>query len=144
MIVGRSTRPNCASSGSACRLGRNSACSSWAVAKQSVPAQMILRRISIRSVLLLRRRLGMQPVAFGVFPPDVRGSLGVEDSVYFTMEVQGMGGRNSLDVCQLVHESMLREADCLRESERLDFSLPTPSGATWEGAYADDHVVVQL
>ncbi len=55
-----------------------------------------------------------------------------------------MGGRNSMDVCQLVHESMLREADCLRESERLDFSLPPPSGATWEGAYADDHVVVQL
>ncbi len=80
----------------------------------------------------------------GAFPPDVRGSLGVEDSVYFTMEVQGMGGRNSMDVCQLVHESMLREADCLRESERLDFSLPPPSGATWEGAYADDHVVVQL
>ncbi len=79
----------------------------------------------------------------GDFPPDIRGDLPDDEPVYFALGVLGMGGRNSMDVCQLVHEAMLWEADCLRESERLKWKLPPPGGPTWEGAYADDHVVCQ-
>lgn len=61
----------------------------------------------------------------------------------FPLGVRGTGGRNSMDVCQLVHESMLRQDGCLLGEERLDYSLPPPGGRTWEGAYADDHIVVQ-
>ena len=48
-----------------------------------------------------------------------------------------------MDLCQAVHEGMLLKADCLRPSETLRYRLPTPKGDTFEGAYADYHVVVQ-
>ena len=54
-----------------------------------------------------------------------------------------MGGRNSMDLCQAVPEGMLTMGGCLRDSETLRYSRPPPSGSTWEGAYADDHVVIQ-
>ncbi len=54
-----------------------------------------------------------------------------------------MGGRNSMDLCQLVHEAMLWEAGCLKEEERLEYKIPPPAGRCWEGAHADDHIVCQ-
>ena len=55
----------------------------------------------------------------------------------------GMGGKNSMDVAQAVHEAMLEQAGCMRPHERMDHKRPPPMGRTWEGTYADDHVVVQ-
>ena len=63
--------------------------------------------------------------------------------VYFCMTVPGMGGRNSMDLCQAVHEGMLHQADCLRPGESLRYRLPIPKCNTFEGAYADDHIVIQ-
>ena len=48
-----------------------------------------------------------------------------------------------MDLCQLVHEGMLRQADCMHADETWEFKLPPPCGPTWEGTYADDHVVCQ-
>ena len=48
-----------------------------------------------------------------------------------------------MDLCQAVHEGMLAQAGCLRDDEALHYSRPPPAGSTWEGAYADDHVVIQ-
>ena len=48
-----------------------------------------------------------------------------------------------MDLCQAVHEGMLTEAGCPRDDETLRYSRPPPAGPTWEGAYADDHVILQ-
>ena len=66
-----------------------------------------------------------------------------EGPVYFCMCVPGMGGRNSMDLCQQVHEGMLLEAKCLRPHETLRHRNPIPYGDVLEGAYADDHIVIQ-
>ncbi len=48
-----------------------------------------------------------------------------------------------MDVAQAVHEAMLEQAGRMRPHERMDHKRPPPMGRTWEGTYADDHVVVQ-
>ena len=71
-----------------------------------------------------------------------QGGSPLEEHV-FTMDVPGMGGRNSMDLCRAVHEGLLTTGGCLREEETLRYSRPPPAGPTWEGAYADDNVVIQ-
>ena len=65
------------------------------------------------------------------------------DETYFCMTVPRKGCRNSVDLCQAVHEGMLRRADCLRSHETMRYRWPPPNSNTWEGAYADNRVVVQ-
>ena len=66
-----------------------------------------------------------------------------EGDFFLCLTVPGIGGRSSMDLCQGVHESMLEQGSCLRLHETLRLANPVPSGQTWEGAYADDHLVVQ-
>ena len=55
--------------------------------------------------------------------------------------VLGMGGQNSPDLAQEVHEQILKDAGCLLESESLRLGMPFPLTSIREGAYYDDHLV---
>ncbi len=48
-----------------------------------------------------------------------------------------------MDLCQMSHEGLLLLGSCLRPHETLRLRDPVPSGPTWEGVYADDHLVLQ-
>ena len=58
------------------------------------------------------------------FTAEERQGGAPEDEYYFAMDVPGMGGRNSMDLCQAVHEGMLTMGGCLRGSETLRYSRP--------------------
>ena len=65
--------------------------------------------------------------------------------VYFlSLDVPGMGGRNSSGLCHVTHEGILRKANSLKESQRLVFGRAPPEDTTWEGVYADDRVCSQI
>ena len=84
-----------------------------------------------------------RPWSGHLFTNEELGDLSPDGTCYFSSTVMGMGGKNSMDVAQAVHEAMLEQAGCMRPHERMDHKRPPPMGRTWEGTYADDHVVVQ-
>ena len=55
-----------------------------------------------------------------------------------------MGDLNAVDISQQVHYEILRDCDCLRDNERLEFKSPLPASHTYEGLYIDDHIVAQV
>lgn len=58
--------------------------------------------------------------------------------------VVAMGDLNAVDISQQVHYEILRDCDCLRDNERLEFKSPLPASHTYEGLYIDDHIVAQV
>ena len=58
--------------------------------------------------------------------------------------VIAMGGANSADIAQEVHECILRMEGALWESERLQYGYPLPCGAVMCGVYLDDFAVVRV
>ena len=59
------------------------------------------------------------------------------------LAVLAMGGQNSMDLAQEIHEFILVDSGCLLPPECLRYRVPELVGDTWEGAYCDDHFVVQ-
>ena len=62
---------------------------------------------------------------------------------YIVLRTVPMGDLNGGCIAQATHEAILREVDCLRASETLQYGYPSPVGRTWEGLYIDDHIIVQ-
>ena len=60
------------------------------------------------------------------------------------LAVIAMGGANSADIAQEVHEAILRAGDALDEDVLLVYGRPLPSGSLLLGIYLDDFGVVHI
>ena len=54
----------------------------------------------------------------------------------------GMGGFNSPDICQELHENLLRSHGALEEANTIRHGRPLPRGSLMEGVYLDDHLCI--
>ncbi len=51
------------------------------------------------------------------------------------LKVIGMGDRNAVDLCQSVHEVMLRNGVTLKEGNVMRYDRSLPSSNVWQGLY---------
>ena len=72
--------------------------------------------------------------------------LGLDASSWYVpaFKVLCMGDTNGVDVAQATHESLLRNAGCLKPSNTLIYGKTFPSDNTLEGLYIDDHLAFQV
>lgn len=59
-------------------------------------------------------------------------------------KVVAMGDLNAVDIAQQVHLEILKDCDCMRDDECIEFRSPLPASHTLEGLYIDDHIVTQI
>ena len=71
---------------------------------------------------------------------DFGGSPGV--NYRLCLIALGMGGHNSVDIAQEVHEQLLRNVGLIVEEKVIRFGKPVPQTSIIEGVYIDDHIVV--
>ena len=55
-----------------------------------------------------------------------------------------MGGKNSADIAQAVHEAVLKSYACTDPDNVLTYGLPLPVSNLLEGTYLDDHIVLHI
>ena len=103
-------------------------------ASQTSPPSPVGARKGVRAARCLR------PAVEGVDYQDLETDLGVNYRLYLV--VLAMGGRNSMDIVQAVHEYILIEGDCLLQVECIRHRHGDLVGDTWEGTYCDDHFVL--
>ena len=83
--------------------------------------------------------------SFGrVFSGREAAALGGDPSKRYHMclRVVAMGDHNAVDVAQKLHETILKNHNCMLESDVLRYGSPIPPSDVLEGAYIDDHLVV--
>lgn len=80
------------------------------------------------------------------FKGSLLADLGLDASSWYVpaFKVLCMGDTNGVDVAQATHESLLRNAGCLKPSNTLIYGKTFPSDKTFEGLYIDDHLAFQV
>jgi hypothetical protein len=63
-------------------------------------------------------------------------------SWFIGLTVWAMGDKNSVDVAQATHRSLLKQTGALTASDEMLYNCPMPRGPVYEGLYIDDHVIV--
>ncbi len=70
------------------------------------------------------------------------GLPGRDDRIALT--VLGMGDRNAVDLCQVVHGYILRNKGTFHESNVIRYSGSLPNSSVWQGLYIDDHLSLEV
>jgi hypothetical protein len=82
-----------------------------------------------------RRITGSAAKAFGLNP---------EVSYRLCLRVLGMGTSNAPGAAQVVHETVLEAAGCMRPGTVRRCRDSMPDSALFEGVYLDDHLIIGI